>query len=177
MGYFAAFLICHMFFKHRFVTTGFRMLDKMWRVTVYTGLIVWAGSVAYSRWVLSVHVIPPICNSHTANTLNITTGIKFSGVYVSVVSWACRSTSSLNLFRRDIPHVLWAASNISHSIIQCLYGFRSVTGGRYGLTVEGKMHGCVGGQNGTKGSSEREQRFYNNKIYLISSDFEYSLCW
>jgi len=49
MGYFAAFLICHMFFKHRFVTTGFRILDKMWRVTVYTGLIVWAGSVAYSR--------------------------------------------------------------------------------------------------------------------------------
>ncbi|KAF5362277.1 hypothetical protein D9756_002389 [Leucocoprinus leucothites] len=55
MGYFATFLACHMFFQHRFATTGVRIFDQLWRITVYTGLLGWAGVVAYSRYYLGYH--------------------------------------------------------------------------------------------------------------------------
>ena len=112
-------------------------------------------------------LISLICCPGAAITLDITAGIKYPGVWVSVVLWACRSTSSLNLFRRNIPRVLWDASSILRSVIRCRYGCRFVMDGRYGMMEEGKMHGCVGGQNGSKGSGqarEREKRLYNVSI-------------
>ncbi|KXN93233.1 Putative dolichyldiphosphatase [Leucoagaricus sp. SymC.cos] len=68
MGYFATFLMCHMFFKHRFASTGFWVLDGLWRIFVYAGLLGWAGAVAYSRYVSifsggSVIDEPPIYNA------------------------------------------------------------------------------------------------------------------
>ncbi|KAF8634562.1 hypothetical protein AX17_004152 [Amanita inopinata Kibby_2008] len=55
MGYFAAFLMCHLYFRHRFSTTGSEVLDHLWRIVVYTGLCFWAGAVAYSRYYLGYH--------------------------------------------------------------------------------------------------------------------------
>jgi membrane-associated phospholipid phosphatase len=51
MGYFAAFLVCHMYFTHRFPSAG-SVLDALWRFIVYSVLYSWAGAVAYSRYVL-----------------------------------------------------------------------------------------------------------------------------
>lgn len=51
MGYFTTFLTCHMFFRHRFATSGFGVFDQLWRICVYAGLLGWAGAVAYSRYV------------------------------------------------------------------------------------------------------------------------------
>lgn len=51
MGYFAAFLLCHFTFRHRFVSTGFRVLDGARTLVLYTGIISWSAAVAYSRCV------------------------------------------------------------------------------------------------------------------------------
>lgn len=55
MGYFAAFLLCHIAFRHRFVSTGYRLLDLAWRSLVQLFIVGWAGAVAYSRYHLSYH--------------------------------------------------------------------------------------------------------------------------
>jgi dolichyldiphosphatase len=49
MGYFATFLICHIYCRHRFASTGWKLIDQLWRLVVYAGLLGWAGAVAYSR--------------------------------------------------------------------------------------------------------------------------------
>lgn len=49
MGYFGAFLVCHMYFRHRFATCGYPLLDRAFRFMVYLGLVAWVGLVAYSR--------------------------------------------------------------------------------------------------------------------------------
>ncbi|KAF8075117.1 PAP2-domain-containing protein [Lyophyllum atratum] len=55
MAYFASFLICHMYSRHRFTSTGYPVLDQLWRVIVYIGLLAWSGTVAYSRYYLGYH--------------------------------------------------------------------------------------------------------------------------
>ncbi|KAI0686405.1 PAP2-domain-containing protein [Cytidiella melzeri] len=55
MGYFATFLIFHFTFRHRFVSTGFWVLDCCRTLAVYTGIVAWAGAVAYSRYHLTYH--------------------------------------------------------------------------------------------------------------------------
>ncbi|KAG1734034.1 uncharacterized protein EDB91DRAFT_619496 [Suillus paluster] len=55
MGYFSAFLICHMYFRHRFASTGSVVLDQLFRMVVYLGLAAWSGIVAYSRLDLLYH--------------------------------------------------------------------------------------------------------------------------
>ncbi|KIJ20979.1 hypothetical protein PAXINDRAFT_174333 [Paxillus involutus ATCC 200175] len=55
MGYFGAFLICHVYFRHRFASTGYPLLDQLFRCFVYLGLIAWVGVVAYSRLHLLYH--------------------------------------------------------------------------------------------------------------------------
>lgn len=55
MAYFASFLICHLYFRHRFTSTGHRVIDQLWRATVYLGLTAWSGAVAYSRYYLGYH--------------------------------------------------------------------------------------------------------------------------
>lgn len=55
MGYFSAFLICHVYFRHRFASTGFIVLDQLFRIIVYLGLAAWCAVVAYSRLSLLYH--------------------------------------------------------------------------------------------------------------------------
>ncbi|EDR10632.1 uncharacterized protein LACBIDRAFT_317313 [Laccaria bicolor S238N-H82] len=55
MAYFATFLICHLYVRHRFSSAGYPLLDGLWRVVVYTGVLAWAGLVAYSRYYLGYH--------------------------------------------------------------------------------------------------------------------------
>jgi len=55
MTYFATFLILHLYFRHRFASTGYWIVDKLWRLTLYLALISWAGSVCYSRLFLTYH--------------------------------------------------------------------------------------------------------------------------
>ncbi|KAJ7255479.1 hypothetical protein B0H12DRAFT_534387 [Mycena haematopus] len=60
MGYFASFLILHLYFRHRFSTTGSHILDQLWRAVIYVALILWALVVAYSRFYLRYHSIAQI---------------------------------------------------------------------------------------------------------------------
>ncbi|KAI8985573.1 PAP2-domain-containing protein [Trametes punicea] len=55
MGYFASFLLLHFSLRHRFVSTGYRVLDFARDVLLYTSIIVLAGAVAFSRYYLSYH--------------------------------------------------------------------------------------------------------------------------
>ncbi|KAJ7224141.1 hypothetical protein GGX14DRAFT_648651 [Mycena pura] len=57
MGYFTTFLILHLYFRHRFASTGYSILDSAWRVAVYSALMAWAAIVAYSRYYLRYHSI------------------------------------------------------------------------------------------------------------------------
>ncbi|KAH8104305.1 PAP2-domain-containing protein [Phellopilus nigrolimitatus] len=55
MGYFASFLALHLFFRHRFVSSGYKALDRLFRAAMYAGLLAWAGIVCYSRLHLTYH--------------------------------------------------------------------------------------------------------------------------
>ncbi|KAH7915271.1 hypothetical protein BJ138DRAFT_147648 [Hygrophoropsis aurantiaca] len=55
MGFFATFLICHLYYRHRFISTGWPLIDQLWRLFVYSALIIWAVGVAYSRLHLLYH--------------------------------------------------------------------------------------------------------------------------
>ncbi|KAI0769156.1 PAP2 superfamily-domain-containing protein [Irpex lacteus] len=55
MGYFATFLICHFAFRHRFITTGSRLLDRARDFLLYAFIVTWAAAVAYSRYHLTYH--------------------------------------------------------------------------------------------------------------------------
>jgi len=60
MAYFASFLICHLFFRHRFGKTNYPLFDILWRVVVYLGLLCWSSTVAYSRYYLGYHNVNQI---------------------------------------------------------------------------------------------------------------------
>lgn len=49
VGYFSTFLICHLYFRHRFASTGSLYLDQAWRILVYIAVSAWGLLVAYSR--------------------------------------------------------------------------------------------------------------------------------
>ncbi|KAF8645059.1 hypothetical protein AX16_008117 [Volvariella volvacea WC 439] len=55
MGYFSVFLICHLYYRHRFPSTGYPVVDRLWRACVYAVLVLWAVLVAYSRYHLNYH--------------------------------------------------------------------------------------------------------------------------
>ncbi|KAF9485472.1 hypothetical protein BDN70DRAFT_871120 [Pholiota conissans] len=55
MAYFTSFLFCHLYFRHRFSSTGYRSLDFLFRMIVYAALLTWTGLVAYSRYYLGYH--------------------------------------------------------------------------------------------------------------------------
>ncbi|GAW00497.1 PAP2-domain-containing protein [Lentinula edodes] len=55
MGYFSTFLICHLYFRHRFASTGSLFLDQAWRILVYIAVSAWGLLVAYSRYHLQYH--------------------------------------------------------------------------------------------------------------------------
>ncbi|OCH91518.1 PAP2-domain-containing protein [Obba rivulosa] len=78
MGYFAAFMTCHFIFRHRFPTTGIRVLDVAWKATVHSAIALWAAAVATSRYYLSYHTIPQVL-------WGLAIGIAFGATYYSVV--------------------------------------------------------------------------------------------
>lgn len=49
MGYFGAFLVCHMYFRHQFASTGYPFADQAFRLFVYLTITTWVALVAYSR--------------------------------------------------------------------------------------------------------------------------------
>lgn len=55
MAYFCTFLMLHLYFRHRFSSTGSKAVDVIWRLCVYSGLLLWTGLVAYSRYYLGYH--------------------------------------------------------------------------------------------------------------------------
>ena len=55
MGFFSSFLLCHVYFTHRFGSCGYPFLDSLFRLGVYATLVGWAGMVAYSRYHLGYH--------------------------------------------------------------------------------------------------------------------------
>lgn len=73
MAYFSSFLIMHLFFRHRFISCGYRFLDALWRLVIYLGLIAWAGVVCYSRYATpSIRFIAmPVSDKRFQIALNI----------------------------------------------------------------------------------------------------------
>ena len=55
MGFFSAFLLSHLYFRHRFASSGSRFLDQAWRGLLYSAIAAWSVSVAYSRYHLKYH--------------------------------------------------------------------------------------------------------------------------
>ncbi|KAF8202517.1 hypothetical protein BJ912DRAFT_842816, partial [Pholiota molesta] len=55
MAYFTSFLLCHLYSRHRFSSTGYPALDFLFRMAVYAALLTWTGLVAYSRYYLGYH--------------------------------------------------------------------------------------------------------------------------
>ncbi|KAF7309875.1 acidPPc domain-containing protein [Mycena indigotica] len=55
MGYFATYLVLHLYCRHRFASSGYKLLDGAWRLALYAAIISWAGVVAYSRYYLRYH--------------------------------------------------------------------------------------------------------------------------
>ncbi len=55
MGYFTTFLICHLYFRHRSQSLGYPILDALRKQALYGVLILWAGTVCYSRLVSLPH--------------------------------------------------------------------------------------------------------------------------
>lgn len=60
MAYFATFLILHLHFKHKFVPSGYRIVDQASQAFVYLAIVAWATTVAYSRYHLSYHSVSQI---------------------------------------------------------------------------------------------------------------------
>lgn len=60
MGYFSSFLMMHLYFKHRFTSTGSWIVDQLFRLLVYFGLAFWASLVCYSRYHLTYHTAPQV---------------------------------------------------------------------------------------------------------------------
>ncbi|KAI0076869.1 PAP2-domain-containing protein [Panus rudis PR-1116 ss-1] len=78
MGYFASFLFCHFTFRHRFVSTGSRILDILRTIVLYWGIATVAGAVAYSRYHLTYHTARQVF-------WGFTIGIIFGTFYYSLV--------------------------------------------------------------------------------------------
>ncbi|TRM57937.1 hypothetical protein BD626DRAFT_464364 [Schizophyllum amplum] len=57
MGFFWAFLTCHLYLRHRFASSGNAALDQCFRMFVYVGIACLSGAVAYSRYYLMYHSV------------------------------------------------------------------------------------------------------------------------
>jgi len=74
MAYFATFLILHLHFKHKFVPSGYRIVDQASQASVYLAIVAWAVTVAYSRYHLSYHSVSQIL---WGVSIGITFGLSF----------------------------------------------------------------------------------------------------
>jgi len=93
MAYFASFLMCHLYFRHQFSSTGYSFLDFAWRMAVYAALLGWSGLVAYSRCAPKSLFIVDDSDNTTDITLDITTFTRYSGDSRSVLDWEFFFTS------------------------------------------------------------------------------------
>ena len=59
MGYFASFLFLHFALRHRFVSTGFAVLDYARIIFLYAFILGWSCAVAFSRYVLTTRLPRP----------------------------------------------------------------------------------------------------------------------
>ncbi|TCD69129.1 hypothetical protein EIP91_008605 [Steccherinum ochraceum] len=78
MGYFASFLLCHFTFRHRFVSTGYRVLDVLFKTALYLSIITWSCAVAYSRYYLTYH-------THMQVFWGFSIGVLFGFVYYTLI--------------------------------------------------------------------------------------------
>ncbi|KAH9893415.1 PAP2-domain-containing protein [Cubamyces lactineus] len=83
MGYFASFLVLHFAFQHRFITTGYRVLDVARGVLLYASIIALAGAVAFSRFHLSYHTAPQVL-------WGFGIGVAFGSTYYTFVEYIPR---------------------------------------------------------------------------------------
>ncbi|KAI0630575.1 PAP2-domain-containing protein [Trametes polyzona] len=94
MGYFASFLILHFSLRHRFVSTGYRILDLARDVFLYTFILAWSASVAFSRYYLSYHSPPQVL-------WGFAIGVAFGTIYYALTEYipTRRPHSLLGRFR------------------------------------------------------------------------------
>ncbi|CAL1698556.1 unnamed protein product [Somion occarium] len=69
MGYFATFLICHFTFRHRFVSTGYPILDRLRDFFLHAFIVSWSSAVAFSRYHLSYHTAPQVLGGFSVGVL------------------------------------------------------------------------------------------------------------
>ena len=102
MGYFLGFLFLHFSLRHRFVPTGFKVLDWARDIFLFAFITLWSVAVAYSRCVLnSSHPSVPISTDtrlfscryylsyHTAKQVlcGFSIGVAFGAVYYLLVEF------------------------------------------------------------------------------------------
>ncbi|KAI0675790.1 PAP2-domain-containing protein [Trametes maxima] len=80
MGYFASFLFLHFSLRHRFVSTGFRILDYARDILLFAFIFSWAAAVAFSRYYLSYHSLPQVL-------WGFGIGVVFGAVYYTAVEY------------------------------------------------------------------------------------------
>lgn len=103
MAYFSSFLICHLYFRHRFSSTGSTTLDHMWRITIYIGLLAWTGIVAFSRFAIPIFLY--ICLNVNGSLGTISDTImqtKFCGALALVLFLESSCTYVPTLFPKSV---------------------------------------------------------------------------
>ncbi|KAJ6619874.1 hypothetical protein B0H10DRAFT_2023793 [Mycena sp. CBHHK59/15] len=105
MGYFASFLMLHLYFRHRFATTGYVILDRLWRAVLYIALTAWAVVVAYSRFYLRYHSIAQILWGFG---IGVALGVSFYAVCELIPRWRPASIfGALKTFLVTNPVSTW----------------------------------------------------------------------
>jgi dolichyldiphosphatase len=87
MAYFASFLICHLYFRHQFPSTGYSFLDFTWRMTVYAVLLGWSGLVAYSRCAPKIPFVVEGLDNTKDTTSGTTTFTRYRGDWQLALDW------------------------------------------------------------------------------------------
>ncbi|RPD59023.1 PAP2-domain-containing protein [Lentinus tigrinus ALCF2SS1-7] len=97
MGYFASFLFLHFSLRHRWVSTGFVLLDYARDVLLFAFILSWSAAVAFSRYYLSYHTIPQVL-------WGFSIGVIFGSAYYTLVELipTKRPDSLLGRFRTTL---------------------------------------------------------------------------
>lgn len=97
MAYFATFLVLHLHFRHRFISTGSWIIDQSFRLLLHAAFIGWAGTVAYSRQV----ALPDSCRSKLIDAQALSTVSLHCSSYVGTINRRCICS---RLLRGDRTH-------------------------------------------------------------------------
>ncbi|KIY49947.1 hypothetical protein FISHEDRAFT_40191 [Fistulina hepatica ATCC 64428] len=105
MGYFASFLFCHLYFRHRFASTGFTVIDQLWRCVVYCAIAFWSMLVAYSRYKLMYHTRRQVLCGYGFGVL---CGVSLYFVAELIPGWWPRSyLGQIKIFLLENPISTW----------------------------------------------------------------------